>query len=109
MHSQDENTEDVARFRQLIVELDRAVIDAFGWQDIELNHQFVSTKRGARFGLDGTSRLEILKRLSELNRERSFASIDARNTRNAAKPKRGRTAKATPTVALDGLFDGEDS
>lgn len=106
VHSQDETAEDVVRFRQLIAELDRTVIDTYGWQDIELNHQFLETKRGARFGVDGPSRLEILKRLTALNRERFEAAANGSGgTSTVMKTKRGRRAKAAPISILDGLFD----
>jgi len=106
VHSQDETAEDVVRFRQLIAELDRAVIDTYGWRDIELNHQFLATKRGARFGVDGPSRLEILKRLTALNRERFEAAANGSGDTSAVtKTKRGRRAKAAPISVLDGLFD----
>ena len=106
VHSRDETTEDVIRFRQLIAELDRAVVATYGWHDIQLNHQFVETKRGVRFGVDSSSRLEILKRLTELNHERFEASTRSSGASSAAaKSKRGRRAKAAPLSALDGLFD----
>lgn len=106
VHSQDETAEDIVRFRQLIAKLDRAVIDTYGWRDIELNHQFLETKRGARFGVDGPSRLEILKRLTALNRERFEAAANgSRDTSTVTKTKRGRRAKAAPISVLDGLFD----
>ncbi len=70
VHSQGERDSDVVRFRALIAELDRAVLDAYGWKDIELNHDFVSTKRGERYGVSAAARSELLKRLSTLNRQR---------------------------------------
>ena len=105
VHSPDETSEDVVRFRQLIGELDRAVINSYGWQDIELNHAFFETKRGTRYGVDGPSRSEILKRLTVLNRERFEAAASNSRPSTATKSKRGRRPKAAPSVIGDGLFD----
>ncbi|WP_275096148.1 Eco57I restriction-modification methylase domain-containing protein [Sedimenticola hydrogenitrophicus] len=105
VHSSDETSEDVVRFRQLIGELDRAVIDSYGWQDIELNHAFFETKRGMRYGVDGPSRLEILRRLTVLNRERFEAAASSSRPSTVTKSKRGRRPKAASSVIHDGLFD----
>lgn len=108
VHSSDETAEDVVRFRQLIVELDRAVIDTYGWHDIQLNHQFVETKRGVRFGVDSSSRLEILKRLTELNHERFKAAISSGES-SVGKSKRGPRPKAISSIPLDDLFAGDNA
>lgn len=105
VHSSDETSEDVIRFRQLIGQLDRAVIDSYGWQDIELNHAFFETKRGPRYGVDGPSRSEILKRLTVLNRERFEAAASSCRPSTATKSKSGRRPKATTSDIVDGLFD----
>ncbi|WP_256077685.1 BREX-1 system adenine-specific DNA-methyltransferase PglX [Massilia sp. YIM B04103] len=104
VHSRDETAEDIIRFRQLISELDRAVIDAYGWNDIQLNHQFGETKRGVRFGVDSSSRLEILKRLTELNHERFEAAAIGSGESPVEKSKRGRRPKAISSIPLNDLF-----
>ncbi|WP_177430944.1 MULTISPECIES: Eco57I restriction-modification methylase domain-containing protein [Pseudomonas] len=108
VHSRDETAEDIIRFRQLIAELDRAVIDAYGWHDIQLNHQFVETKRGVRFGVDSLSRLEVLKRLTELNHERFDAAAISSGESSVAKSKRGRRPKAISPTPLSDLFAGDN-
>ena len=104
LHSQVEDSEDVVRLRELIVSLDRAVLAAYGWQDIEIRHHFVETKRGERFSVDGTTRAEILKRLSALNRQRHeeevsllgrHANVTTRSSTRA--PRGGRTSNAATT------------
>lgn len=109
VHSRDETAEDIVRFRQLIAELDRAVIDTYGWHDIPLNHQFVETKRGVRFGVDSSSRLEILKRLTELNHERFDAAAISSGGSSVAKSKRGRRPKVISSISLNDLFDGDNA
>jgi hypothetical protein len=61
--------------RGLHMEIDEAVLAAYGWGDIVLNHDFYAVPylpEGdcVRFTLCEESRLEILRRLSGLNRER---------------------------------------
>jgi len=94
VHLRSEQDGDVVRFRTLIAELDRTVLSAYGWQDIELNHEFVSTKRGERYGVATAARTELLKRLSALNRQRHE---EERAGTRATKPRSSkRRAKATP-------------
>ena len=92
VHSQGENAGDVVRLRDLIAQLDQAVLAAYGWQDIKIEHQFVVTKRGERFGVAAGARAEVLKRLSALNRGRF--SVAGPGTRIGAKPRRAQAAPA---------------
>jgi hypothetical protein len=43
------------------------VVNAYGWSDIALDHQFRQTSQGNRYTISDTARLIILKRLLELN------------------------------------------
>ena len=59
---------DIARLRDIHVEVDGAVIAAFGWDDVPLTHGF-STYRGIeRWSVSSGVRVEILDRLSENHR-----------------------------------------
>ena len=49
VHDPDEHADDIARLRELHVELDYAVRDAYGWTDLDLGHGFHETKFGTRF------------------------------------------------------------
>jgi hypothetical protein len=60
----------IERLRELRVKLDRAVADAYGWVDLELDHDFRETPLGLRFTLSDAVRTEVLDRLLELNHER---------------------------------------
>ncbi|ABK19516.1 Eco57I restriction-modification methylase domain-containing protein [Syntrophobacter fumaroxidans] len=106
VHSQTENAEDVVRLRELIVQLDRAVLAAYGWQDVEPHYQFVETKRGSRFGVDGASRVEVLKRLSALNRQRYEEEVARRLLFEGAPrtssrvPRSGRSSSAAPSLPV---------
>ena len=57
------------RGRNLHVQIDDAVAEAYGWDDLSLGHDFHETKQGIRFTICETARLEILQRLLKLNHE----------------------------------------
>ena len=64
--------EGIEKLRQLHVEMDNAVLEAYGWQDIELKHDFYEVdylpeNDRVRFTIHPEARREILKRLLELN------------------------------------------
>jgi hypothetical protein len=52
----NESACDIIRLRQLHVEVDRAVTDAYGWTDLDLGHGFHPTKQGVRSTTSGTPR-----------------------------------------------------
>jgi len=57
--------QDVTRMRRLHVELDRAVLDAYGWSDIAPGHGFHTFRKMQRWTLSSVARIEILDRLLE--------------------------------------------
>ena len=62
----------IEKLRQLHVEMDNSVLEAYGWQDIELKHDFYEVdylpeNDRVRFTIHPDARREILKRLLELN------------------------------------------
>lgn len=65
----------IYKLRELHACLDRAVCDAYGWNDIDLGHDFHSApylpkNDRMRYTICEPARLEVLRRLSRLNRER---------------------------------------
>ncbi|MFM0078737.1 ATP phosphoribosyltransferase regulatory subunit [Paraburkholderia sediminicola] len=115
-HDSDCIVTSVMELRQLHTDIDNAVVAAYGWQDIELKHDFYAVdylpaNDRMRFTICGDARLEILRRLSRLNRERyeveqlqqtvTMAAEDAR----AHRPrKRGNRAQAVATDVQANLF-----
>ena len=69
----DESDEDVAKLRAIHVELDRAMMDAYGWTDIELDHGFHTYRQMLRWTVSPAARVEILDRLLEENHRRAAA------------------------------------
>lgn len=67
---------DVDRLREIHVELDEAVMDAYGWQDIPLNHGFHTYRQMRRWTVCPEARIEILDRLLEENHRRAALQGD---------------------------------
>jgi hypothetical protein len=76
-HNPDESAEDIARLRQLHVEMDNAVAAAYGWQDIDLGHGFHETPQGIRYTIAEPARRTVLTRLLELNHARYAEEVKA--------------------------------
>lgn len=68
---------DVARMREIHVELDRAVMDAYGWGDVPLEHGFHTYRQMRRWTVSPAARVEILDRLLEENHRRAVAQGEA--------------------------------
>lgn len=62
---------DVARLRQIHTELDEAVMAAYGWDDVELDHGFHTYRQMERWTVSPAARVEILDRLLEENHRRA--------------------------------------
>lgn len=72
------NDADVNLMRSIHVEVDQAVLDAYGWGDIPLNHGFHTYREMERWTVSPTARVEILDRLLEENHSR--AKIEAESS-----------------------------
>jgi len=99
VHDPEEAADDIIRLRELHVELDHAVRDAYGWGDLELGHGFHSTKFGVRYTFAPVPRQEILDRLLELNHARYAEEV--RQGLHKPKGKRSRTSSGAMTLGLD--------
>ena len=70
LHDPKDLSDDFKKFRELHIEVDMATVNAYGWSDLDLDHNFYETKQGIRFTISEDSRREILQRLLKLNHER---------------------------------------
>jgi hypothetical protein len=82
--------------RRLHVELDLAIRDAYGWQNLPLEHDFYEVETLAeddrvRYTISPAARKELLRRLLILNHARAEAEKAAAKP---TKPKRGKKAPA---------------
>lgn len=93
---------EVARLRRMHVAIDEAVVAAYGWDDLPLNHDHHETRQGVRWTVSPAASLELLDRLLELNHNR-YAAEQASATGPSARPKKGGKSHAKPTEGT--LFD----
>ena len=83
----------ILELRQLHCELDIAIRDAYGWQDLDLGHDFHEVETlpendRVRYTISPAARKEVLRRLLALNHER--AAAETANT--PIKQRRGKKA-----------------
>lgn len=74
-HNPGETDAELEEMRRLQREIDIAVRDSYGWQDIDLEHGFhevgyLPANDNVRYTISEPARIEILKRLAKLNKER---------------------------------------
>ncbi len=81
---------DVARMRAIHVELDEAVMDAYGWSDVPLGHGFHTYRQMERWTVSPAARVEILDRLLEENHRR--ATQEAAEAKPSAEGRKAKTA-----------------
>ena len=90
-HDPDERSPDILKFRELHAQMDRVVLDAYGWTEIKPAYEFrEQLDESTRLTWGDDTRDEVLARLLELNRLR--AGEDARAAAKA-KAERGTPKK----------------
>jgi hypothetical protein len=89
-HDSEETGPDIRKLRELHVEMDKAVAAAYGWDDLDLGHDFHPTKQGVRFTISESARREVLARLLKLNHERY-----AEEVKQGLHDKKGKGKKAS--------------
>ena len=75
-HDAGSEVESIQDVRNIHVQMDTAVRDAYGWSDIDLGHDFheieyLPENDNVRFTICADARTEVLKRLLLLNHERA--------------------------------------
>jgi hypothetical protein len=105
----------IIELRRLHVEMDEAVLEAYGWSDLRLRHNFYEVdylpeNDRVRYTIHPDARKEILKRLLELNHKIHAEEVE----KGLWEKKKNPTKKASksigvvnePEVGYGGLFDG---
>ena len=103
VHDPTINSKEVVALRRVQVEIDRAVVDAYGWKKLDLNHDFYKTRQGLRFTVHATSRQDLVQRLLKLNHERNLAKTNAKKVKSKSRKR-----KRIETAAAGSLFDDDD-
>lgn len=94
--------EAVRRLRELHVAVDDAVLAAYGWADLPLQHDHWETRQGLRWSISLEAQVEMLDRLLALNHQRHAAEGAVRPVKRAGARVSGRG----PTQDAS-LFDEE--
>ena len=117
-HSPDAHGEHFVRLREQHRKMDEAVADAYGWGNVDLQHNFhkvphLPANDRVRYTISEPARLEVLRRLSKLNHqchEEEVSQVTSASEKNQITSKRGRRNKNNVSPAsLGDLFDGENA
>ena len=73
----DYTDDDIARMRDIHVELDEAVMISYGWSDVKLDHGFYTYRKALRWTASPLARVDILDLLLEENLRRGAAQGEA--------------------------------
>lgn len=112
-HTDTERDPRIKKLRALQREMDTAVAYAYGWDDLDLEHGFhevpyLPENDRVRFTISETARVEVLRRLSELNRQRYEEEV-AQGLHADAAPRAStrvtRTSRATNAAMAQPSFD----
>jgi len=120
-HSQTETDTEIVKLRELHAKMDRAVLDAYGWTDLQPRLDFIldyedkeddeipssDRKKPWRYRWVDEDRDEVLARLLELNRIRAEEEAQSAAAAPAARTASKRSRKPTEIapVANHSLFD----
>lgn len=105
-HDESDATPEIIRLRDLHSKLDYAVRDAYGWQDIELEHGFHEVKhQGVRFTFSAKAIREILERLLEANKSVYENEQEAFASNRAVKGKKGTKIPNSKKSNLDSRYE----
>ncbi|MDF9828609.1 hypothetical protein M2447_002736 [Ereboglobus sp. PH5-10] len=100
-HDQSEQSADITLLRMLHMELDHAVVSAYGWHDLDLGHDFHITKQGERYTISESARRTILNRLLALNHQRYAEEVAAGLHEKKAKKNSKRTTDISDQARLN--------
>jgi hypothetical protein len=93
-HNPDEHSPDIHKLRDLHVRMDRAVLDAYGWTDIQPIYDFrEQLDESIRLTWGEETRDEVLARLLELNRVMAEAEAKEAGEATESKPAAQKKAK----------------
>jgi hypothetical protein len=109
-HDPDEPLADIQKLRELHIEMDNAVVAAYGWDHLALGHGFHHTKQGTRFTISEPARREVLARLLKLNHERYAEEVAQglhdKNKRSGKRKSRANSDAVPGADQTGGLFSG---
>ena len=101
-HDKKCRDDSISKARRIIRDIDRLICEAYGWTDIDLDHDFhevpyLPENDRVRFTISEPARREILRRLAELNRERYQEEV-AQGLHDKKRPTPRRPKKKAKVV-----------
>ena len=105
IHNKEVQTDDIEKMRVSLVEMDRKVVDSYGWTNLKLAHGFYEVpylpdNDCLRFTVSNEARLEIISRLVRLNHIRSEPSVRSAQFAKAPEMCEGELVDALPPGGL---------
>ncbi|MEI7456140.1 MAG: hypothetical protein WCK93_05400 [Nitrosomonadales bacterium] len=99
----------ITELRQLLCVIDTEVVAIYGWVDLNIIYDFREFSGGSvndpwRWALSEDVKAELMRRLTELNRQR-FEELSLAEATAPSSIKRGRRSKVNSAVDLGGLFE----
>ncbi len=113
VHSEADSSKEANRIREIQREIDYALSAAFGWGDLDLGHDFhevpyLPENDRVRYTISEPARLEVLRRLAELNRQRYQEEVDQGLHGEAAGPGKARERRSRAGSASELTLDLDD-
>ena len=100
IHNKNCKEGDIKQMRELSIEMDKAVVNAYGWDDLILEYDFRNTEQGFRFSLPESTCNEILDRLLVLNHTRHAEEVSTGKLKVAKQKPNTSPSLSSP----EGLF-----
>jgi hypothetical protein len=108
-HDPEERSSDILKLRELHMQMDRTVLDAYGWADIKPVHDFrEQLDESIRLTWGEDTRDEVMARLLELNRVRAEEESKAAPKTDAKVPRKTAKRKAKSDESTRKLFPEDD-
>jgi len=113
VHLEADRSRDINRLREIQREIDHTLAAAYGWGDLDLSHGFhevpyLPENDRTRFTISEPARLEVLRRLAELNRQRYQEEVDQGLHGETASPGKGRGRRPRVASTSELTLDLED-
>jgi hypothetical protein len=96
LHDEAAQGTDIEELREVQRDVDRSVSAAYGWTDVELDHDFRKTPLGLRYTISEAAKTKTLECLLELNNARHAEEIaqGLHQEKSRARPPRQSAAGA---------------
>ncbi|MFS0754461.1 type IIL restriction-modification enzyme MmeI [Noviherbaspirillum sp. 1P10PC] len=110
LNDANEDSAEIQGLRMALRSLDEAVVESYGWSDIQLEHGITDVSKDERFSISEGSRKELLRRLLTLNLQRHKEEFLQNQALSAElkKVSKGRLrSNISHSMSSGDLFDGE--